>query len=496
MPGAMKRLSIATAIAACVGVATLPSAASAGPLEDLVGGVQKTVDDTLNSVNGLMGGGNGGGAAPAPAPAPEAGVPPTYVPPAHGTNPHGQGTIGVVDLTPEDAEPLPYDPDGGSEDVVVGRARGEEAGGDYHGHITIVSTFLTGEVLGVDTEEGQTEAGPLDPIQEGILDALCDGSGDQVCLEVLRADSSTDGSGSTNSFAVATAQVGGPTGITAGVAESNGNISDDGDCQTAHGDSSVANANVGGALTADVIESSSDSTSCNDGTDTVEQESRVVNLNDTGLPVPEPGCADGTPDSNFDPLLPQLGAVCNADDENGAQTDVPYGVREALSLFVLDVAGVPLLKATTSGSESHARAPGGGGPECPDPTNPDCPDGDECPDPTNPDCPDGDECPDPSNPDCPDGGDECPDPDNPDCPDSGVIDSDGDGLADNVDDCPFVPGPISNDGCPLSGSGDADDNLAFTGADMGTLSAIGVGVMATGLALMALTDRRRRGNRD
>ena len=469
MPGRMKRLSIAAAVAAATAVIALPSGASAGPVEDLVGHVQNTVNQTLNNVNGLLGGGGSGGGS-GPAPTPQAGTPPNYTPPLHGTNPHGEGSVGVVDLTPEDTEPLPYDVDGGSEDVVVGRARGEQNGDEYHGHITIVSTFLTGEVLGVDTTEGQTEAGPLDPVQEGLLTPLCDGSGGQICLEVLRADSETTSNGSTNSFAVADATIGGPTGISATAAESNGNISEDANCQTAHGDSTVANAGVGGLLTADVIESSSESRACNNGPDEVNQESRVVNLNETGLPVPEPGCADGTPNSDFTPLLPLLGAVCNADDTNGAQADSPYNVREGLSLFVLDVAGVPLVKTTTAPSESHAVAPERQGPECPDPNNPDCPPIDECPDPTNPDCPPIDECPDPSNPDCPPI-DECPDPANPDCPPA-----DGEG--------PGGPGGPSADA--------PDDDLPFTGADMGTLGAIGIGIMAIGLALMALLDRRRQ----
>lgn len=444
MPGRMKRLSIAAIVAASTAAVALPSGAAAGSADTLVGQVQSTVDQTLDNAGGLL----GGGGSAAPAPAPQAGVPPDYTPPLHGTNPHGEGTVGVVDLTPEDSEPLPYDVDGGSEDVVVGRSRGEQNGDEYHGHITILSTFLTGELVGVDTAEGESAAGPLDPIQEGILDALCDGSGDQICLEVLRADSDTTEDGSTNSFAVANAEIGGPTGITATAAESNGNISDDGECQTAHGDSTVANASLGGALTADVLESESDSVACNDGTETVNQDSTVVNLNDNGLPVPAAGCADGTPNTNFDPLLPLLGAVCNADDTNGAQTESPYGVREALSLFVLDVGGVPLLKTTTAAAESHAVAPGDQA--CPDADDPDCP----------PPPPPPPECPDPGNPDCDDG------PDRPDRPDG-----------------PGGPGGPSGDG-------PGDDALPFTGADMGTLGALGVGIMAIGLALMALRDRR------
>ncbi|MDX6662391.1 MAG: hypothetical protein QOG09_493, partial [Solirubrobacterales bacterium] len=36
--------------------------------------------------------------APADDPTTQAGTPPDYVPPMHGTNPHGQGTAGTVDL--------------------------------------------------------------------------------------------------------------------------------------------------------------------------------------------------------------------------------------------------------------------------------------------------------------------------------------------------------------------------------------------------------------
>ena len=449
------RLEMAIGGALATFALAVPQVASGGVVDDVVGDVGNSVNDT---VGGVLGGSGGGGATatPAPAPAPAAGVPPSYTPPLHGTNPHGEGTVGVVDLTPEDAEPLPYDPDGGSEDVVVGRARGEQDGEEYHGHITIVSTFLTGELVGVDTNEGESEVGPLDPIQEGILDALCDGSGDQICLEVLRADSETTKNGSRNSFAVANAQIGGPTGITATVAESNGNISENDECQRAHGDSTVADAGVGGALTADVLESESNSRACNDGTETTDQESRVVNLNDSGLPVPEAGCADGTPNSDFTPLLPLLGAVCNADDTNGAQTDSPYGVREALSLFVLDLGGNPLVKTTTAGAESHAVAPGDSEPECPDPDNPDC---DRPP-----------ECPDPDNPDCDNGPPECPDPDARNC---------GDGP--NGPNGPNGPSADSRD----------DESLPFTGAELSTLGLVGGIVMLIGLGLMAVSDRRR-----
>lgn len=81
----------------------------------------------------------------------------------HGTNPHGQGTVGVVDLQPSPDRPQGGDPAGSDsgEEVVVGRARGEQReDGTYHGHITIVALFGQ-EILGLDTTPGQTQAGPL-----------------------------------------------------------------------------------------------------------------------------------------------------------------------------------------------------------------------------------------------------------------------------------------------------------------------------------------------
>jgi LPXTG-motif cell wall-anchored protein len=39
---------------------------------------------------------------------------PTHVPPMHGSNPHGQGTIGNVDLNPSNDRPLDANPNGGA----------------------------------------------------------------------------------------------------------------------------------------------------------------------------------------------------------------------------------------------------------------------------------------------------------------------------------------------------------------------------------------------
>jgi hypothetical protein len=429
---------VATVIAAIFSAAlALPGAAAANSVDDLLSQVG-------NTVSGLTGGGGGGGTSDAPTPA--AGTPPSYVPPEHGTNPHGQGTVGVVDLTPENTAPLPYNPDGGSEDVVVGGSRGEQTGGAYHGHITIASTFLTGEIIGIDTTEGQTDTGPLGALNSALCPANGGGNAN-VSVCVLAVNSETNGNSSTNHYETAGLNLGGPTGITASAAESNGNISESGSCQTSHGDSHVANAQVG-TFTAQALNSSSDSEACRGSAPTQTNDSSVVNLGGTGLGVPAAGCADGTPNTNFTPLAPLTSIVCNADDSNGAQAALPNGVREALSVFVLDVAGTPLLKTTTSAAESQAVAP-----EAPPPSPP----------------PAG--C---ASPPCGNGGGN----------------NDGGGPSGGNEGEKGGPGGLDEGGPSAAGPGKG--SLPFTGTDLVTLALIGLGVMGTGLGTMALADRRRR----
>jgi hypothetical protein len=344
----LRRRRRATAVAAfaailamVVGVPTLASA--------------NQVDDLLNSVgigNGAGGGvSSGGSSAPADT---RAGVPPTYTPPMHGSNPHGQGTDAVVDLTPGSSNPYSSDPSQSQEEVIVGDSRGDQGASGYSGSVTLA--YLFGQpIVQVTTKPGESKDGPLQPLQDG-LDQLCDASGDQLCLTLLGMHSSTTSNSSTNSFQAVGAHIGGPNGVNADVLTSNGNISDDGTCQTAHGDSSVADANVG-PLTADALQGSSTSTACNSGSQSVDQSSTVVNLGGTGLPLPTAGCENGTPNTNFDALSPLLATVCNADDTNSSQTGAPYGVREALTVFALITGDTSVLKATTAGPESHAAAP-------------------------------------------------------------------------------------------------------------------------------------------
>ncbi|MBA3299820.1 MAG: hypothetical protein H0U24_07055 [Thermoleophilaceae bacterium] len=277
----------------------------------------------------------------------------------HGTNPHGQGTVATQDAPPSTLRPLPPDTAGGNGEILVaGRSRGEQnADGSYRGHITIAA-LLGNELVGVDTTNGQTKAGPLDAVQQGILTPLCNATTQGICLTALTANSATTPTGSNNKFSAATAAVGGPTGVNAGIASSNGNINQDANCQTARGDSNVANASVGGptGLAADAIEATSTSQECKSGTTQQTNTSKVVNLRGAGVAVPpliSQACANGTPDSPalVNILLP---AVCNADESNSAQAGPVNGIREGLTTFVLDIGGNALLKTTTGASESRA----------------------------------------------------------------------------------------------------------------------------------------------
>jgi hypothetical protein len=467
VPGTLKRLSVATLVATCIGAVVLPAAANADPVEDLLGGIENTVNDTVDSVNGLLGGnggsgGSGGGSpAPAPAPAPQAEGGSTE-PGITGTNPHGEGqvlglSVDVIDLPGED-------------DVVIGQSRGDQdEDGNYHGSVVPLSV-LGFDIAVVTTEEGETATSPLTPIND-ILDEICTGT--TVCLQLLDFSSETTGTGSNNSFEAASADIAEGL-VSANVLESDGNINEAGGCQTAEGS---ANTDVGvgnDTITVDALQSSSESQACNDGSESTDSDSQVLNLGplDALNPLTLLGCDPTAEDDEFD-VAGLVGGVCNGDDTNGSQAEAPYNVRKALGLDVLpllstlapDIDG--LASADGANSESLAQAPG---------------DDAECPDPNNPDCP-TDECPDPTNPDCPDGSDDCPDPSNPDCPDIEVSPSGPPGSDDDGD------GP-GGPGGPSAESAD-DDRLAFTGADMGLLGAIGLGVMAIGLALMALADRRR-----
>jgi LPXTG-motif cell wall-anchored protein len=285
---------------------------------------------------------------------------PKTQPPSHGTDPHAQGGVAVVDIDPSSERPLSSDPTGkdSGEDVIVGRARGEKVNDAYHGHITIASLFGS-ELAGVDSSPGETKNGPLQGLQTNVLDPLCTSTNQQVCLSVLTANSATTATGSTNDFAVARASL---LGLGVGAAESHATINEDANCQTATGTSKTANVTAGAGAVASVANASTTSKSCRGQATQITNTSSVIGLGGVQVPIPAAGCANGTPDtlSGIPAVLP---IVCNADDIAGATA-----VREALDVYVLQVGGTSLAKETTAASEAFSVAPAeaAGTPACSD----------------------------------------------------------------------------------------------------------------------------------
>src|SRR4051812_2767422 len=204
----LQRRRRATTVAAFVAVLAfvlgVPTLAAADP-----------VNDALNNL-GLGSGGSGGSGGGSVTPT--AGTPPTYTPPLHGTNPHGQGTDAVVDLTPSNSNPYPGQPDG-TEELIAGDSRGEQTSdGSYHGNVALAYLFGNA-ILGVETAPGESEDGPLQPLQDG-LNQICDQSNGALCVSLLEMHSSTTGNSSTNSFEAVGAHLGGESGINADVATS------------------------------------------------------------------------------------------------------------------------------------------------------------------------------------------------------------------------------------------------------------------------------------
>lgn len=438
----LKRISLGIGGLAATLALALPSVASAGLVDDVLGGVKDTVDETVGGLLGGNGGGggpSGGGPAPLPGPAPApAPLDATTEPEIDGTNPHAEGA--VIDTTIEN--PL-GDPIG----VTVGQARGDQdANGDYHGLVNILAVdnlpLIGDQEIGIDTDEGESESSPIGAIND-LLDQVCT-AGD-VCLGLLDYSSETTGKGSENNFSAASADVLSGT-VALGLVNSDGNISETKKCQNANSSSSAANVGVASDLiSADAIESESESEACRGKTPTASGDSQTINLG--ALQALDPlnliGCDQTAVDDEFEiPVV--VGGVCNGDDTNGSQADAPYNKRVALQVDALDdVLNLLGVDIDLDGSPSESLA------QAPDATDP--------PDP---------ECPDPNNPDCDDDPDDPNDPDDPDGPD----------------------GP----GGPGGPSADSPGSLPFTGADMGVLGLIGGLVMGSGLGLMAVADRRRR----
>ena len=453
----MRGASTVAAIAAVFAVSAFVPAVAFGQgnvVKDLVKGVQ-------DSVSGLLGGGGGGGGGGGQAVEPQAGAPPNYTPPLHGGNPHGQGDVATVDLQPDNTLPQPGDVDQG-ETITVGQARGEQdANGNYHGRVILLDENLVNLIqIGVETDEGETANGPLQPVQD-LLDNACGvlSLGPAGCITVLGMNSSTDASGSQNEFVLASTDIGlnlggVAIGLQTGTATSSGNISEDANCQTSTGTSNIEDASLGlgtTTLEADALQASSTSQACNDGTQTVEQESFTTALNGGpilgALPVFQDflaACDAGGTNVEFTAISPILALMCGADDRNSGQTSSPYGVREALSAFVLIVGGNPLIKAVAAGPESHAVAPGGVTPPPPGVVTPP-------------------------------GGDDDDGRDRRDRRDDGGDDGGDDGA-----------GPAAG------GAQAADEDLAFTGANMFWLALIGTMLIAGGLGLARASTRRSR----
>jgi LPXTG-motif cell wall-anchored protein len=436
---------------------------------------------------------------------------PTTQPPLHGSDPHAQGGVAVVDLNPSNERPLGAKPDGSDsgEDAIVGRARGEQVNGAYHGHITIL-TLLGQEIAGVDSAPGETKNGPLQPIQAGILDPLCASTNQQVCLAVLTANSTTTATRSDNDFAVARASV---LGLGVGAAESHGVINQDAKCQAAVGSSRVANVSApGGGAVAQVSDATTTSKSCNDGTPVaVTNTSHVIGLGGVQVPIPAAGCADGTPDTltGIPAVLP---IVCNAEDIAGAAA-----VREALDVFVLTVGSTSLTKATTASSEAISAAPPAeaSGPQCSDMIDND---GDGVIDSADPGCHSDNDATNPAsyNPN----DDNETDKSGPTTPSSNADkqcadgkDNDGDGKIDAKDPGCHTDNNINNPYNPSDDSEGSDDNgngnggnggnggnaptggqaanndtLPFTGTDVIGLGLAGLLMLAGGLLLRRRED--------
>jgi hypothetical protein len=377
-----------TVFSALAAILALPGASFGTSVDGLGQQLRQTVDGTLNDVTAPV---TRKPAAPKPAQSPAAAPNQVstrgsqqdtriYQPPAHGTNPHGQGTVFSFDVDPSDKRPLGADPAGGDdqpedkEELVVGRSRGEQqSDGSYHGKITILALdlsnlFMDGPMIdySVETNNGETKSGLL-PAQD-FFDELCSGTSNEFCLEIGQADSSTNGSGSTNSFSIASAQI---LGIAAILGESDGNISTDSTCQTSRGSSRLALV----AFEEENIEigrSSTESRDCNNGTSTQTNDSTAF-TDPFGISQEfDDNCANGEPDrysgdQSLGPFIAWL--FCNADDTNGLgandtpQSTAPYGVREALmAQGCFDEKSLAesfggCLKGTVGASDSRAQRP-------------------------------------------------------------------------------------------------------------------------------------------
>jgi hypothetical protein len=394
----------------------------------------------------------------------------------YGTNPHGQGTVAGVGLSPSTTVPYPYNENGQPDALVLGRGRSEQLGdGSYHSHITVLS-ILGIAPIGIDATPGNPNHSPLAALQT-LLDNVCTGTGHLACVTIAKADATATSSGATTAFELAHASLIGAAvpAVNVGVASSNSSISTTGNCQNASGNSQAANVGLAGVALANVAKSSESSTACQGQTPTQTASSSVIGLGGAGVGIPAPGCANGTPNTQTG-LLPLLNIICNANDTT--QLPVPAGVREALTVLALQLGNTALAKVVAAASESHAVAPNNNN-NCTD-ADMDCGKGETCN--SNGVDPDGDA-------DCTGGnnGNKCKDTDK-DCKNgqtgqSGTCsidqqDSDGDcdnsSCPDSDMDCGRIP--PGGHGCPNDTEDkDGDCVLPNGGSETGSLSGTNAG---------------------
>ncbi len=280
-----------------------------------------------------------------------------YTPPAYGSNPHGQGGVASISVSPSATRPYTYAPVGSSgqgEAVVIGRGRSEQQpNGSYDSHTTIAA-LLGMELLGVNANQGESNSGPLNSVQQAVLNNICSSSQELMCLTILAADTSATSNGATTHYQTAGLSSKQLLGLSANAASSDSSISTSGNCQSASGSSQLVGLATSSGPVAGVASSDENSNACAGQTPTQTASSSDISLGQTGLPLPAAGCANGTPNTpgGIPALLP---IVCNADDTT--QMSAPFGVREALTLIGVQTGSTSAIRAAVSSSESHAVAP-------------------------------------------------------------------------------------------------------------------------------------------
>jgi hypothetical protein len=442
---ALKRRALTTIVGltAVGGILAMPAAASADPVGDLL--------------NGLGVGSGGGGSQPV-----QAGP----------ANSQAQGTVAAVDVSPPSSSAGDSSSGGSSsggsssggssssgagghlegEEVVVGRSRAEQQDdGSYQGHVTILALFGH-EIIGIDTDSGETKDSPFAPLQY-VFDDLCSASQGALCIAVLPANSTTTDSGSVNDFGVlrADSTLGDREVLSAGVAESNASLTEDGSCQTASAGSSVARADLLEELSVRLLQSDAQSTACKDGTSGSSGDSVIGSVNGNEVPLPG-GCSD---DNGQFGIASVASVSCNV----AAGSSAAGSAESAQAAAVLEAVGddPALLTApassTSTGAAASQAGPGGGGPGGGGPGDGGTDDGGTDADPSQGTAPATET----------------------------VLAETGDGAGGAGDGGPLADTALTGDG-----------SLAFTGSNALVLGLLGAALVLSGLMLAAAVRRRGR----